>query len=484
MKALIFILLGFVSLGGIGQVSEVDYLIFGNESSEYSTDLDTLSGFLYIVGNTNECGSNDGFVVKYKEDSIYKRVITGSESIEIIEAVETYLSDTIFIAGYTNENQDYNVYISKLDTVLNVIETKILELDNWNFCKDIAVGDGFLIGVGETHNGIDYDALLFKVNTNLDTLWTYSLSQTLDQKLTKVISYNDSIYIACGYSEVLGKEKDVLLVSINVNTGDTLWTNTYGGVREDYCNSLIRTQDGGIAGFGTTSSYTSTTKDTYLFKVDSSGSFLWSNLHQVQSASNTLDENGIDLIELDNGNLIVSAITESFGAYGVKSTMIMKTTSVGDWMGGYIYDGGHDDYPTAMMKVDDTTIFVGGIANSQTFGYSDSYLIKIKTINVNNTINILQKEQIKLCYSNVEEETKKERLVISPNPISSEFFIRSNSNEKIQIVIYSLLGKEVFHKNSVTNQSNQFPQNIAFGSYVMKVQKGTTVTFYKIIYAK
>jgi len=484
MKELIFILLGFVCLDSVGQISEVNYFSFGNESEEYSTDIDTLGSFLYLVGNTNECGSNDGFVVRYKDDSIYKRVILGSDHIEVIEAIETYSADTLFIAGYTNLNQDYDVYLSKLDTNLNILKTKTIELNSWNFCKDIVMGHGFLIGAGETHNGVDYDAFLFKTNTNLDTLWTYFLPQLENQKLTKVIRYNDSIYIACGYSEVPGKDKEVLLISINTNTGDTLWTNTYGGLNEDYCNSLIRAQDGGLVGFGTTSSFTSPNKDTYLFKVDSAGSFLWSNLHQVQSPSNTLNEDGIDLIELNNGDLIVSAITESLGGYEVKSTMIMKTTPSGNWLGGYIYDGGHDDFPTAMVKVNDTTIYVGGISNSQSFGYSDPSILKLKHVNVNNTINIIQKEQANLCYVGLKEKEDNNKLNVYPNPVKSEFTISSSKNERIEVIIYDLLGQEVFRKKEMTNSSIPLPTVLPFGSYVISVNNNEEVSFLKIIYAK
>ena len=367
----IFILIFFPFLNLIGQSTDVDYTIIGNECREYSTDLDTLSDFIYLVGNTNECESNDGFIIKTKEDSIYKRTIIGNESIEIIESIETTSVDTIYVGGYTNKNSDYDVYLAKLDTQLEIISTKTIELSNWNFCHDIYAESNFLIGIGETHNNSDYDAFFFKTDNNFDTIWTKSITKEKDQKLTKVIPYNDSIYIACGYTELDGLAKNILLISFNSNTGDTLWTNHYGGIDDDFCNSIIKTNDGGIAGFGTTSSYTSTTEDTFLFKTDSSGLFLWSNLHQVQSPMNVFDDRGVDLVQLQNGDFIVAAITESFGGPGVKSTFIIQTNSLGGFHDGYIYDGGNDDYPTAIIKTSDTSFFVSGIANAQTFGYSD-----------------------------------------------------------------------------------------------------------------
>ena len=210
MKAsIVTIALVFSYFFTISQSTVVDYTIIGNKSSEYSTDLDTLNGFLYLVGNTNECGSKDGFVIKFREDSVYQRKIIGTESIDLIESIAITSSDTLFVGGFTNRNNDYDIYLAKLDTQLNVIKAKELELGNWNFCYDLAINNTAVLGVGKTHNGVDYDGFIFKVNANLDTIWTTTIANTGNQQLTKVISYNDSIFIACGYTEVIGLAKEV-----------------------------------------------------------------------------------------------------------------------------------------------------------------------------------------------------------------------------------------------------------------------------------
>ncbi len=479
-----FILVLFPFIYLMGQSNIVDYSIVGNESSEYSTDLDTLSGFIYLVGNTNECGSNDGFVLKYKEDSIYKRTIVGSESIEIIESIETKPFDQIYVGGYTNLNNDYDVYLAKLDTQLNITKTKTIALPNWNFCHDIATANNSIIGVGETHNGSDYDAFMFKTDNNLDTLWTKSFVKNNDQKLSKVIAYNDSIFIACGYTEIDGLAKDILLVSFNINTGDTLWTNHYGGVNDDFCSGIIKTNDGGIAGFGTTSSYNSSNEDTYLFKTDSAGVFLWSNLHQVQTAMNIYNDNGIDLVQLQNGDFIVTAITESFGGPGVKSTFIIKTDPSGVFLDGYIYDGGQDDYPTAIIKTNDSTFFVSGIANAQTYGYSDAYLLKIQKIIVNSPITIHKKYIENICFVSIDDVKTKSASLIYPNPIKNQFLISNDENKFIQLNVYNLIGNLVYQKEVMTNQTLVFPTELNSGTYVLETKEKGKIEYTKIIYAK
>ena len=465
----------------IGQ-SAVDYTIIGNESSEYSTDIDTLGDFLYLVGSTNECGSNDGFVLKYKGDSIYKRSIVGTESIDVIESIETTNTDTLFIGGFTNKNNDYDIFLAKLDTQLNIVKTQELELENWNFCYDLVINNNNVLGVGKSHDGLDYDAFIFKVNSNLDTVWTRSIDNVKNQQLNKVISYNDSIFVACGYTEIQGVKKDIYLVSFNANTGDTLWTKNIGGVNDDLCNSLIKTLDGGIVGFGTTSSYVSTSEDYMLFKVDSSGSFIWSELHQVQNGIGVYNDHGVDLIELQNGDLVVASMTESYGGPAVKSTMIMFTNSLGWWLNGYIYDGGHDDYPTSMVKVNDTTFYIVGVANSQTNGYTDSYLMKMKTVHVNNTITIKNKDIARFCFTSIEEK-EIEEFKVYPNPIIGNYFsVASDENLEIKMTIYNLLGSIVYKTNGYSNSEIKLSNNLPNGNYILKIEGKNNTVFKKVTY--
>ncbi len=489
MKKIVSLILTiFTFIFGVAQTSVADYTIIGNKSTEITAGIDTLNGFLYLAGNTNECESNDGVIIKYKGDSLYKRVLIGNDQhIEIIESIATKSENYIFVGGYTDQNSDYDILLAKLDTQLNITTQKVIGMDEWNFCHDISIAQNNIIGVGKTHNGLDYDAFIFKTDHNLDTIWTRSLNAPNDQQLNKVIAYNDSTYIATGFSQIDGMGKEVYLLSINSNTGDTLWSKTIGGVNDDFCNSIIKSQDGGILGFGTTSSYTSDDEDTFLFKTDGMGTFLWSNLHQVQSSANTLNENGIDLFERQNGDIIVVATTESFGpTVGAKSTMVMKTNSSGDWLNGYIYDGGQDDFPVGMIKVNDTLFYVCGEANSNTHGYSDFYILNMSTNDISSQINtnVSYKDIPLVCFADIEKSTQAEEVYsIFPNPIQQSFQIQAKSDKSIHVEIYDLLGNIVLNKAMNTNMVYQFPNETRKGIYFIRVtDENKTINQYKIIY--
>ncbi len=467
----------------VGQ-NEVTYDVIGNTSSEELSDMDTLNGSVYILGNTNECGSSDGILLKYQKDTVLKRKNIGTWDIEVFTSISVANDDTLFVGGYGNNSADYNVYIAKLDTNLNVIQDKYIELDDWNFCNDLVVRNGFIVGAGENTTYGTYDPFFFRLDYNLDTLWTKTVSLPLEQKISKIIQYNDSIFVACGYTKTDADGKDVFLISINANTGDTLWTSRVGGTRDDFANSIIKTNDGGIAGFGTTSSYNSTNEDTYLFKTDSSGTFLWSNLHQVQSSANVYDDRGIDLVELQNGDLIVAAISRSYGSLDVQSTMIMRTNSTGDWQNGFIYDGGEDDYPVRLIKEDDTTLYVGGINTSLTHGYKDLSVLLFKTVAPNISVQTKEIELTPLCYVSVENK-EEESISVYPNPVVNDFTVTmDNTFSSIEITISDFTGKLIYKDYISSGERISFPSHTTEGVYLLTIKSNNKTHRQKIIYAK
>ena len=60
---------------------------------------------------------------------------------------------------------------------------------------------------------------------------------------------------------------DVYLVKTN-SSGDTLWTETFGGASYDYGNSVQQTTDGGYIIVGSTESFGSGYFDIYLIKLE------------------------------------------------------------------------------------------------------------------------------------------------------------------------------------------------------------------------
>ena len=146
------------------------------------------------------------------------------------------------------------------------------------------------------------DVYLIKTDDSGDTLWTrtyggstvydvgYSLQQT-----------SDDGYIITGYTGSWAVGYDVYLIKTN-SIGDTLWTSTYGRTNDDKGYSVQQTSDGGyiIAGISSEDD-----KDVYLIKTDASGDTLWTCTY---SRADT--DYGYSVQQTNDGGYIVAG---SFG---------------------------------------------------------------------------------------------------------------------------------------------------------------------------
>jgi hypothetical protein len=86
-------------------------------------------------------------------------------------------------------------------------------------------------------------------------------------------------YVVTGCTKSYGpKEPDVYLVRTD-SLGDTMWTRTYGGARNDYGSSVQQAEDGGYIVAGYTYSYGAGDRDAYLIKTDAYGDTLWTRTY-------------------------------------------------------------------------------------------------------------------------------------------------------------------------------------------------------------
>ena len=70
-----------------------------------------------------------------------------------------------------------------------------------NYSSDIQqTPDGGYVSVGSTFNGTDYDALVIKFNTSLDTVWTTSMGAAGDDYGNSIQVMSSGNYLVCGTS--------------------------------------------------------------------------------------------------------------------------------------------------------------------------------------------------------------------------------------------------------------------------------------------
>ena len=100
---------------------------------------------------------------------------------------------------------------------------------------------------------------------------------------------------------------DIWLIRIDAS-GDTLWTRTYGGVEYDDGKFVQQTTDNGFIVVGSTQSYGAGSRDVWLIRTDLTGDTVW-----TQTYGGTEAEDGWSVDVTSDGGYIVTGVTHEEG---------------------------------------------------------------------------------------------------------------------------------------------------------------------------
>jgi len=236
----------------------------------------------------------------------------------------------------------------------------------------VPASDGGYIIAGETSsfgagNG---DVCLIKIDDSGDTVWTRTIGGGDSDWGSSVIATSDGGYAIVGATLSSGAGNgDVYLIKTDVN-GDTLWTETYGGTEPDRGESVIETSGGGYVITGRTSSYGAGSSDVYLIKTDDSGDTVW-----TRTFGGVEVDRGKSVIETSGSGYIIVGQTSSFGA-GLDDVYLIRTDSSGDTVWTKTFGGAGADCGESVVETSDGGCIVAGRTSSSGAGLDDVYLLK------------------------------------------------------------------------------------------------------------
>jgi len=134
--------------------------------------------------------------------------------------------------------------------------------------------DNNLLICGNTPSGI----CALKLSKTGSQIWRKDYDTGDGSTASGIAQTNNGDIFICGstYRNDTISNVDVLLIKTNSN-GDTLWTKTYGGIKNDYGSYIISTLDGNLLICGISRNYTFVQYGyTFLIKIDTNGDTLWS----------------------------------------------------------------------------------------------------------------------------------------------------------------------------------------------------------------
>ncbi len=230
---------------------------------------------------------------------------------------------------------------------------------------------GYIIaGSTRSFGAGEYDVYLIKTDSLGDTLWTKTYGGSNWDKGQSVQQTLDGGYVIAGWTQSFGAGvSDVYLIKTDAS-GDTVWTNVYGGPNSDEGFSVQQTSDGGYIIVGRTTSYGAGDIDVYLIKTDSSGDTLWTKTY-----GGTFADQGICVQETSDEGYIITGVDGSFGAGG-GDVYLIKTDSLGDSLWTKWYGGGDSDRGYFVRETQDMGYIITGETSSYGAGGIDVYLIK------------------------------------------------------------------------------------------------------------
>ena len=384
--------LALLSMEGWGG-EKFDYL---TPSVVYTNDggviinLETMS----VTGNINSTCFNNG------DRSVFRKY-NANGTLEW-EKCYTNSHDSMFMYLFLQSNGDRvlggagispsnrYLYIRREDSMGNILGSRIYGGSRDEFLRDLAAtDDGGYIMVGETYSddgdvGYHYggsgsyffsDIWVLKVDGNGDKLWSRVIGGSSDDFVSAVMaapgggcyiigSTSSDDYDCTGLHGPPSKISDIYIARLAGN-GDMLWHRCLGGNDGDAGYDLCSDGKGGILAAGSTYSHDGDVSrhigglNFWLINLDSNGNVLWDNCYGGNYVT------PYTVCRATDGSIWMGGKSPQSGGqvdahYGGDDGWVIRTDSMGNFLGGRVLGASRDDGVTVLYPLSDGSVMAGG----------------------------------------------------------------------------------------------------------------------------
>jgi hypothetical protein len=304
------------------------------------------------------------------------------------------------------------------------------------YCSD----SGFIItgGTESFGNGL-MDLYFIKLSKDGSFEWHKTFGGSGIDYGNDIIQTYDSNYIACGYSNSLNMDYQILLIKID-SSGNEIWSKDYGGNDWDFGHKIIKSKTDSSQYFiiGKTYSYGSGNADAFLMKIDTHGDSLW-----MKTYGGLDNDEFNDLMEDDSGYLYATGSYSS--SINLSSLWISKMNQNGDTIWNFKSELSNT-YGKSITKIGNQIVYCGkydSINNSSTtINFFNGIVDSIGQVFSNNSLNF---------NSNYDESCVK----VIPNPISNNYILIGNQNDNgLNKIFYSEMNSQNVLIGDVNSHGN------------------------------
>jgi len=346
---------------------------FGGPNDDYCWSVrQTSDGGYVILRNTDSYGAADAGVWLIKIDAagnkVWERNVDGAGD-DWGNSLQQTRDGGYVVTGSTAASgvNDLDVWFFKMDANGNVLWQKTYRRTGGAAGSSVkqTLDGGYVVAGGCVQSGSEYvtDLWFLRTDSSGDTLWTRTYGgQGFDDASWVDETVDDGYVMAGGTSSYGAGEGDFWLIKTDAS-GDTVWTRTFGGPRNDACLSAGRTQDGGYILTGYTCSYGVGLCSVWLIKTDADGQESWNRVLGSEDYNY-----GEAVQQTADGGYVVGSTSED--------VWLIKTAAEGDtvWSRHYAWAGG-ERCSDVHQTMDGGYIIAGSVALGGASGV-DIWLVK------------------------------------------------------------------------------------------------------------
>lgn len=246
------------------------------------------------------------------------------------------------------------------------LATGIVEIDNGFIVSGTTIGgnNDFFSSYGHT------DIILLRLNQNGELIWKKNFGGSDNDYCKTIIKTNDDNLLLVGHSQsndidISGNigNLDGLVLKIDVN-GLIIWQKLFGGLSNDYFNSVAQTTDSGFVVVGTSNSSAWGNygmNDAWLIKINQNGLLEWQN-----HFGGTANDKFLSIVQLNDDKYVATGDTYSYDYdaienHGVslnRDCFVVKIANDGQKEWSKCFGGSSEDDGRSLVQSTDNNLVI------------------------------------------------------------------------------------------------------------------------------